>query len=60
MAREGADVTIVHLPQEQVDANDTKKLIEAAGRTCNLYSGDLRQYTTCQNAVEDHVKKFVG
>jgi NAD(P)-dependent dehydrogenase (short-subunit alcohol dehydrogenase family) len=33
-AREGADVAIVHLSSEEVDANDTKKLVEAEGGKC--------------------------
>jgi NAD(P)-dependent dehydrogenase (short-subunit alcohol dehydrogenase family) len=57
MAREGADVTIVYLPEEQVDAEDTKKMIEAENRACNLFVGDLTNYDTCQRAVDDHVKK---
>ena len=31
-AREGADVSIVYLPSEQPDADETKRLVEAAGR----------------------------
>ena len=57
MAREGADITVVYLPQEQVDADETKKMIEAEGRKCNLFAGDLRQYHTCQKLVEDHAMK---
>lgn len=57
MAREGADITIVHLPEEQVDADDTKRLVEAEKRTCLLFSGDLVHRETCYKAVEEHVKK---
>lgn len=57
MAKEGADITIVYLPQEQEDADDTKKMVESEGRTCNLFAGDLREHSTCQKAVEEHVKK---
>jgi NAD(P)-dependent dehydrogenase (short-subunit alcohol dehydrogenase family) len=31
-AREGADVTIVFLPEEEQDAKDTKKSIEEEGK----------------------------
>ncbi|HET8928793.1 MAG TPA: SDR family NAD(P)-dependent oxidoreductase, partial [Microbacterium sp.] len=31
-AREGADVAIAHLPEEQDNADDTERLIEQAGR----------------------------
>ncbi|KAI9924735.1 hypothetical protein ASPWEDRAFT_172300 [Aspergillus wentii DTO 134E9] len=58
MAREGADIFIVHLPVEQEDAEDTKKAIEAEKRTCHLFAGDLSDRNTCRKAVEEHVKKF--
>jgi NAD(P)-dependent dehydrogenase (short-subunit alcohol dehydrogenase family) len=57
MAREGADITIVYLPQEQEDAEETKKMIEAENRTCLLIPGDLRKYDFCRQAVEEHIKK---
>lgn len=60
MAREGADITIVHLPEEQVDAEDTKRLVEAENRECLLFSGDLVHRETSYKAVEAHVKKYAG
>lgn len=59
MAREGADITIVYLPQEQGDAEDTKKMVEAENQTCLLLPGDLRKYEFCRQAVEEHVKQYV-
>jgi len=40
-AREGADVAIVYLPQEQSDAEETRRAVEAAGRSCLLIAGDI-------------------
>jgi NAD(P)-dependent dehydrogenase (short-subunit alcohol dehydrogenase family) len=60
MAREGADITIVYLPQEQEDAEDTKGMVEKEGRECLLVAGDLMDYEVCKRAVEEHVKKYVG
>src|ERR671936_183300 len=40
-AREGADVAIVYLPQEQVDAEETRRAAEAEGRRCHLIPGDV-------------------
>lgn len=57
MAREGADITIVHLPEEQVDAEDTKRRVESEKRVCHLFSGNLVHRETCRKAVEEHVKK---
>lgn len=58
MAREGADVTISYLPEEQEDAEETKKLVEAENRTCLLFPGDLSNRETCRQAVEEHMKKY--
>ena len=41
-AKEGADVAISYLPQEQADAEETKTQVEAAGRACHLLPADLR------------------
>lgn len=60
MAREGADVTIVYLPQEQPDAEDTKKMIEGEKRQCHLFAGDLAQRETCRKAVDEHLKKYAA
>jgi NAD(P)-dependent dehydrogenase (short-subunit alcohol dehydrogenase family) len=59
MAREGADITIVYLPEEEDDAEDTKKMIEAEKRTCNLFAGNLMDNETCRKAVEAHVQKYI-
>ncbi|KAK4959679.1 hypothetical protein LTR66_012984 [Elasticomyces elasticus] len=57
-AREGADVSIVYLPDEQEDAEDTKKAIEKEGGSCLLIPGDLMGNDTCKSAVEQHVNKY--
>lgn len=60
MAREGADITIVYLPQEQVDAEKTKGLVEREGPSCLLISGDLRSNETCEKAVKEHVDRYAS
>lgn len=57
-AREGADVTIVYLPEEETDAKATKQAVEAEGQTCLLVAGNLMDNDTCKSAVDQHVKKF--
>ncbi|GAB3991683.1 SDR family oxidoreductase [Spirosoma daeguense] len=57
-AREGADVSISYTPREEVDAQKTKELVEAEGRSCLLLPGDIRQETYCSKIVDDTVKKF--
>lgn len=41
-AREGADVAISYLPDEQEDADQTREHVEAAGRRCVLIPADQR------------------
>ena len=57
-AREGSDVSIVYLPEEEADAKDTKKLVEAEGRQCLLVAGNLMDNETCKKAVEEHVRQY--
>ena len=51
-AREGADVAIVYLPQEQSDAEETRRAVEAEGRKCVLLPGDVTDAQFCRDAVE--------
>jgi NAD(P)-dependent dehydrogenase (short-subunit alcohol dehydrogenase family) len=57
-AREGADVAITHLPEEQSDAEETREAIETEGRRALLISGDLRDPTFSREAVEQTVKEL--
>ncbi len=57
-AREGADVAIAYLPEEQSDADETRKEVERTGRRCLLLPGDLRDAGYCDQLVEDTVREF--
>jgi len=57
-AREGADVTIVYLPEEQEDAEETQKMIKKEGKECLLVAGDLMDNKTCEQAVKKHIDKY--
>jgi NAD(P)-dependent dehydrogenase (short-subunit alcohol dehydrogenase family) len=59
-AREGADVAIVYLPDEQSDADETRAAVEAEGRRCVLVPGDLTEAAFCRQAVEDAVSELGG
>lgn len=50
-AREGADVAIAHLPEEQADADITLDLVREAGRTGLSLAGDLRHEDFATEAV---------
>ncbi len=57
-AREGADVAIVYLPQEQSDADETRRAVEAEGRKCLLIAGDVTQPSFCKEAVDKTVREL--
>ena len=57
-AREGADIAIAYLPQEQSDAEETKKAIEAEGRQCLMLPGDLTDGAYCNSLLDKTVKAF--
>lgn len=59
-AREGADVLISYLPEEEDDARDTSKLIEAAGRKAVLVPGDIRDEAHCEEIVRRAVDELGG
>jgi len=59
-AREGADVAISYLPEEQSDAEDTLGWVRRAGRTGVLVPGDLVERDTCQQVVADAVEGLGG
>src|SRR5690242_14121547 len=57
-AREGADVAIVYLSEEQQDAEETKEAVENEGRECLLIPGDVKDAAFCRRAVAQTVRKF--
>jgi NAD(P)-dependent dehydrogenase (short-subunit alcohol dehydrogenase family) len=57
-AREGADVAIVYLPEEQRDAEETRDAVEREGRRALLFAGDVRDSDFCNEAVERTVREF--
>lgn len=57
-AREGADVALVYLPEEEIDASETRAAVEAEGRRALLLSGDVTDPDFCNDAVESTVREF--
>jgi len=56
-AREGADVLISYLNEED-DARDTAKLVEAAGRKAVLVAGDIASEAHCESLVQSAMDAF--
>ena len=59
-AREGADVAISYLAEEQPDAEETARWVREAGRACVLLPGDLREEQVCRDVVRDAVAELGG
>jgi len=59
-AREGADVAISYLADEEADAAEVIALIEAEGRTAVALPGDVTDEAWCRTLVEQAVEKLGG
>jgi len=59
-AREGADVAISYLPEEEDDARTTARWVEDAGRRAVLLPGDIQDEAFCHRLVEDAVSGLGG
>ncbi len=56
-AKEGADIAIVYLKKQQ-EAEQIKQIVEQEGRSCLILSGDVRDETFCQQAVQQTINTF--
>ncbi|KAA0968921.1 SDR family oxidoreductase [Aureimonas fodinaquatilis] len=59
-AREGADVAISYLPEEEADAREVIELIEAAGHKAVALPGDIQEEAWCRKLVETTVEELGG
>src|ERR1041384_6009736 len=59
-AREGADVAINYLAEEQSDAEETRRAVEQAGRRCALLPGDLTEARFCAELIDRTVDQLGG
>ncbi|KAJ5176442.1 uncharacterized protein N7482_002319 [Penicillium canariense] len=59
-AMEGASSLIVHLPEEETDAKETKKKVEECGSQCHCLAVDLRKRENCKKVIETAVKTLGG
>ncbi|HLM59990.1 MAG TPA: SDR family oxidoreductase [Pyrinomonadaceae bacterium] len=56
-AREGADVLISYLNEEE-DAQETRRVVESAGRRCLLMAGDIGDEAHCRKIIERAASEF--
>jgi len=59
-AREGANVAISYLAEEQEDAEVTRQTMEATGVRCVLLPGDLTNPEFCSELIEKTVEELGG
>jgi NAD(P)-dependent dehydrogenase (short-subunit alcohol dehydrogenase family) len=57
-AREGADVAIMFLPEEESDANETRDAIRSEGRRALLLPGDVTNPDYCEDCVEKVINEL--
>jgi NAD(P)-dependent dehydrogenase (short-subunit alcohol dehydrogenase family) len=59
-AREGADVVLSYLPEEEADAREVVALVEKAGRRAVAAPGDLKDHDYCLSLVDTTVRELGG
>ncbi|HEX8182410.1 MAG TPA: SDR family oxidoreductase [Candidatus Saccharimonadales bacterium] len=59
-AREGADVLIAYLPEEEADAREVIEQIEKAGRKAVGYAADLSIEANCRELIDKAVQELGG
>jgi len=59
-AREGADIVLNYLPEEEADAREVVKLIQAEGRKAICIPGDLKDEAFCNALVSKAVSQLGG
>ncbi|NQX48322.1 SDR family oxidoreductase [Paenibacillus tritici] len=59
-AREGADVVLAYLPEEEADAKEVVRLVEEAGRKAVALPGDLKDEKYCEQLIAKAVEELGG
>jgi NAD(P)-dependent dehydrogenase (short-subunit alcohol dehydrogenase family) len=59
-AREGADIVVAHLEEEQDDAEETVRLVKDAGRRAVAVAGDLTKEPQCEHLIHSAVDELGG
>lgn len=59
-AREGADIALSYMPEEETDARRIASLVQDAGRIAVMIPGDIGNAEHCRSAVERAVSELNG
>lgn len=57
-AREGADLVLSYLPEEEEDARETERWVKEAGRKAALVAGDVGKKRYCERLVQTATGRF--
>lgn len=57
---EGASSLITYLPEEETDAQETRKRVEEIGQSCHCFATDLRDKKNCQAVVDKALESLGG
>ena len=57
-AREGAKIAFTYLPEEEEDAQETKKVIEEIGADVMCVAGNLTDMVFCQQVIDKTISSF--
>lgn len=57
-AREGADILLSYLDEEEADAKETMELVRQAGRQAVAVPGDIRSERHCEYVIERAMREF--
>ncbi len=60
LSREGADLVLSYLPDEQEDAEEVRALLEGEGRRAILFPGDISDEQYCEDLVQKAVDELGG
>lgn len=60
LSREGADLVLGYLPDEQTDAEEVRDLLEGEGRKAILYPGDISDEQYCHDLIQKAVDELGG
>lgn len=59
-AMEGASSLIIYLPEEEEDAQETKRRVKEAGRECHCLAIDIRKKENCKKVIDTALQCMGG
>ncbi|KNG81054.1 hypothetical protein ANOM_010075 [Aspergillus nomiae NRRL 13137] len=59
-AMEGASSLIIYLPEEEIDAQETKRRVQDTGNDCHCLAVDVRKKENCRKVVDTAVQCMGG